>query len=403
MNKFDQIDDTVYSYATLRQQEVIDAVNECGGIQQKAAKKLGISHQAVSDSLIKAINNAAKKHGYSPSHDLTKPTPVGVPFSGASTLYRLKARDDDSVGTVMQWVKSNVALGEQFNAANKLLEALINEIKPLPLIKYRNKPQSSNRFTCIPIGDPHIGLLVWAKETGEDWNLEIAERVYTKVFKRLLSALPDTEECILVNTGDAFHADNAAGRSTRSGHSFDLDGRYGKWIDAGYLLMRMFTDLCLKKYKKVEFINVPGNHDDVLGMTIGKMIRQVYSENPRVTVQVGDNPFQYVHRENVLLGFAHGHTCKLPSLPGKMADDMYKLWGNSTYRHWITGHVHHKSWIQFKEHPGCKVETVGIIPPKDAYSHGGGYGAGRGIQGLIFDKKIGYLPLRVEENVRATD
>jgi UDP-2,3-diacylglucosamine pyrophosphatase LpxH len=165
----------------------------------------------------------------------------------------------------------------------------------------------------------------------------------------------------------------------------------------------MFTDLCLKKYKKVEFINVPGNHDDVLGMTIGKMIRQVYSENPRVTVQVGDNPFQYVHRENVLLGFAHGHTCKLPSLPGKMADDMYKLWGNSTYRHWITGHVHHKSWIQFKEHPGCKVETVGIIPPKDAYAHGGGYGAGRGIQGLIFDKKIGYLPLRVEENVRSTD
>jgi hypothetical protein len=219
----------------------------------------------------------------------------------------------------------------------------------------------------------------------------------------LLEALPDTEECILVNTGDAFHADNAAGVSTRSGHSFDLDGRHGKWIDAGYMLMRMFTDLCLQKYKKVEFINVPGNHDDILGRTIGSLIEHVYSDNPRLTVQKGDNPFQYVHRENVLLGFAHGHTIKLPSLPGKMADDQHKLWGNSTYRHWLTGHVHHKSWIQFKEHPGCKVETVGIIPPKDAYAHGGGWGAGRGIQGLIFDKKHGYLPLRVEENVRGDD
>lgn len=344
-----------------------------------------------------------KETGYDPENNRHHSNPESHPVRGYSTLHRLKNKDDDSVGAVLEWVKTNVDLQDQVEAATRLIEGMLRDVKPLPLIKYKNKPQTKDRFTVIPIGDPHIGLLVWSKETGESWDLEIAERVYTKVFKRLLSEMPDTEECVLVNTGDAFHADNVAGVTSRSGHKQDLDGRHGKWIDAGYLLMRMFTDLCLKKYKRVEFVNVPGNHDDVLGRTIGSMIEQVYRDNPRLTVQKGDNPFQYVHKQNVLLGFAHGHTCRIPSLPGKMADDKYKLWGNSTYRHWITGHVHHKSWIQFKEHPGCKVESVGIIPPKDAYAHGGGYGAGRGIQGLIFDKKRGYLPLRYEESVRSED
>jgi hypothetical protein len=165
----------------------------------------------------------------------------------------------------------------------------------------------------------------------------------------------------------------------------------------------MFIDACLFKYKTVEFVNVTGNHDDILGMFLGCAVGQIYKDNDRLTIQKGENPFQYIHREKVLLGFAHGHTCKLSSLPGKMADDQAPLWGKSTFRRWITGHVHHNSWLQFKEHPGCSVETVGIIPPKDAYAHGGGYGAGRGIQGVIFNKKQAYSPLRIEESVRGTD
>ena len=165
----------------------------------------------------------------------------------------------------------------------------------------------------------------------------------------------------------------------------------------------MFIDACLKKYETVEFVNVPGNHDDILGRALGSFTDQLYKNNPRCNIQKGDNPFQYYHKGNVLLGFAHGHTCKLASLPGKMADDQYKLWGNSTYRHWITGHVHHNQWQQFKENPGSTVETVGIIPPKDAYAHGGAYGAGRGIQSIIFDAVKGKPDTRIYEQVEADD
>lgn len=344
-----------------------------------------------------------KETGYDPANDRDYNNPENHPVAGYSTLVRHKSANDSSTGKVLEWVKTRVDVREQMDAATAMLDTMISDIKPLPVIPFRNKVASTDQFTVIPIGDPHIGLMTWSKEVGEDWDIKIADRVYRKVFKRLLSNLPDTEECILVNTGDFFHADNIQGETSRSKHKLDLDGRHGKWLDAGFVVIRMFIDACLRKYKKVEFINVPGNHDDILGRAIGSYVWQLYRDNPRITVQKGDSPFQYVKRGKVLLGFAHGHTCRLSSLPGKMADDQFKLWGKTTYRHWITGHVHHNSWTQFKEHPGCKVETVGIIPPKDAYAHGGAYGAARGIQGIIFDKKIGYSPKRIEETVRAND
>ncbi|MBJ2129080.1 hypothetical protein JC525_09035 [Alteromonas sp. IB21] len=369
-----------------------------GRTATEIAKAYNMTHSVV----LRRIK-ALKATGYDPANDRDYNNPENQLVSGYSTLVRHKHKDDSSTGRVMEWVKTNVHISKQVETAGAIVESMIADVKPLPVIPFENKVATSDQFTVIPIGDPHIGLMTWSKEVGEDWDLNIADRVYRKVFKRLLSNLPDTEECVLVNTGDFFHADNIQGETSRSKHKLDLDGRHGKWLDAGFVIIRMFIDACLRKYKKVEFINVPGNHDDILGRAIGSYVWQLYRDNPRINVQKGDSPFQYVKRGKVLLGFAHGHTCKLSSLPGKMADDQYKLWGKTTYRHWICGHVHHNSWTQFKEHPGCKVETVGIIPPKDAYAHGGAYGADRGIQGIIFDKKIGYSPKRIEETVRSTD
>ena len=369
-----------------------------GKTTKEISDQYGMSQRVVQ----RRIKNL-KDSGFDPANDREYNNPENQLVSGYSTLVRHKHKDDSSTGRVMEWVKTNVHISKQVETAGAIVESMIEEIKPLPVIPFKNTVATTDQFTVIPIGDPHIGLMTWSKEVGEDWDIKIADRVYRKVFKRLLSNLPDTEECILVNTGDFFHADNIQGETSRSKHKLDLDGRHGKWLDAGFVVIRMFIDACLRKYKKVEFINVPGNHDDILGRAIGSYVWQLYRDNPRITVQKGDSPFQYVKRGKVLLGFAHGHTCRLSSLPGKMADDQFKLWGKTTYRHWITGHVHHNSWTQFKEHPGCKVETVGIIPPKDAYAHGGAYGAARGIQGIIFDKKIGYSPKRIEETVRAND
>lgn len=344
-----------------------------------------------------------KASGFDPDNERFYHNPAEQVVKGFSTLNRLKESGDTSAGKVLEWVKTNVKLQEQVDTARHLMNCMVQEIEPLPPIKHHGKKATRDQFTVIPIGDPHIGLKVWEHQTGVAWDIEIAKRVFKKVFYRLLAASPDTEECVLVNTGDFFHCDNITATSTRSGHHFDMDGTVGQWLDAGMIIARMLVDACLKKYKRVTFVNVPGNHDDLLGRMIGGFVEQLYMNNKRITVLKGDNPFQYVRRGNVLLGFAHGHTCRVSSLPGKMADDQAKLWGDTTYRHWFTGHLHHNQWLQYKEHPGCKVETVGIIPPKDAYAHGGGWGADRTIQSVVFDAKNGYQSSRYMEVVRADD
>lgn len=366
--------------------ETIEALDRCLS-QSEAARSLGVTKRTVERRLSRIRARA------------------NIVPTGYSTLIRHKHREDSSTGKLLEWIKSKVDHTRQLEAFQAIVDSMISELPPIPPIPYQSNPkeQSLDEFTVIPLGDPHIGLMTWSKEVGVDWDLNIAYRVFKKVFERLLKRLPDTKNCVLVNTGDFFHADNIQGVTSRSGHRLDLDGRHGKWLDAGFCIIRMFIDYCRRKYEHVDFFNVPGNHDDILGRAIGSFAYQLYRDEPRVTVHKGDNPFQYYRHGKALLGFAHGHTCKLSSLPGKMADDQAKLWGKTTYRHWITGHVHHNSWQQFKEHPGCTVETVGIIPPKDAYAHGGAYGAGRGIQALVIDSKDGYVKTRVSEIVKPKD
>lgn len=46
MRLIDKIDDTVYSYATIRQQEMIDSIKANNDSLSAAAKELGITRQA---------------------------------------------------------------------------------------------------------------------------------------------------------------------------------------------------------------------------------------------------------------------------------------------------------------------------------------------------------------------
>jgi UDP-2,3-diacylglucosamine pyrophosphatase LpxH len=339
---------------------------------------------------------ALVKKGYSPEHGMIHEAPDGFYVKGVSTMHKTPEG-------LPQWVKTNIDHERQLELMQEAIANITSEVRPVDKVEYTGIAATDKLFSVFPIGDPHIGLLTWAKEVNTDWDINIADRVYRKVFQRLLSMMPVTNEAVLINTGDFFHADNVQGETARSGHRLNLDGRHGKWIDAGIAVIRMFVETLLARYEKVHYVNVTGNHDDILGRFMGSFVENMYQANPRITCQKGDNPFQYLIRGKVLLGFAHGHTTKLARLPGKMADDVPELWGRSIYRHWITGHVHHNQFVQFKEHPGCSVESVGIIPPKDAYSHGGAYGARRGTQGLIFDAEHGELALRVETNVRKGD
>ncbi len=320
------------------------------------------------------------RQGYSPEHDMTHQAPDGYILKGTSTLYneegKLKA----------QWVKTTIDEQRQAELMKAAIEAMTEDLpklKPnLQLPEYANK----DLLAVYPLGDPHIGMLSYKPETGEKWSLKIAEKVFCTAFDRAIKSAPSCDQAIIFNLGDFFHYDNIAGVTSRSGNSLDTDSTYAHMVKVGVKIIRQMITTALTHHNKVKIINSIGNHDDTGAIFLSVCLTHMYEDEPRVEVEQDPSPFHYVRFGKVLLGAHHGHTCKMDNLPGVMATDKYKDWGETRYRYWLTGHIHHDSK---KEYPGCMVESFRTLAAKDAYATYGGWRSGRDTKVIVYHKNYG--------------
>lgn len=358
---------------TYTDDEIITALREHGS-NRKAAKALGCDPRTV-ERRRKSL--AAK--GYSPDHDMTRTVPDGFKVKGVSTYY------DDEGRVRGQWVKSSADAERQREILQAAVEAMAAD---LPRVKPRKAKGvwRSDLLTVYPVGDPHVGMLSWPDETGEDWNLDVAKQVHCDAMAALVEASPDSETALMVNLGDALHFDSLEAKTPRGGNLLDADGRYAKIVDVAIATMRQCVESALGKHKHVHIICVPGNHDETGGLWLARLLAIAYEREPRVTVDTTPGVFAYYRWGKVLLGVHHGHTCKPDKLPGVMAADRAKDWGESEHRVWLTGHVHHESR---KEYAGVTVETFGTLAARDAYAHTGGWRSRRDMQSLIFHAEHG--------------
>jgi len=346
---------------TDRQLEILEAVITHGGIRP-AARELGIDQGNVS-RCIKRIRGLAAKQGHSPEHDMNKTCPDGFQVKGVSTLY---GRDGEQK---IQWVKTSVDRERQSELMQEALESLVSDLPQLEPSLYQNSARD-DLMAVYPLGDPHIGVLCWAAETGQDWDLAIAERAFLEVFDRLVKTAPPCKQSVIVNLGDYFHYDNMEGVTTRSGHSLDTDGRYAKMVSVGMDIMRRMIESALERHETVRIINACGNHDDTSSMFLAVALDHIYENEPRVVVDKSPTPFHYVEFGKNLIGVHHGHSCKSDRLPGVMAADKPEEWGRTIFRTWLTGHIHHDTK---KEHAGCTTESFRTLAAKDSYATWGGY------------------------------
>src|SRR6185437_3939467 len=96
----------------------------------------------------------------------------------------------------------------------------------------------TDRLVAYPLGDPHIGMLAWAAEVGESFDLHIAERELCECMKQLVARSPSASEAIIVNLGDFWHAQDDTQRTPTSGNKLDVDGRSGKVGQVGVRILR---------------------------------------------------------------------------------------------------------------------------------------------------------------------
>lgn len=256
------------------------------------------------------------------------------------------------------------------------------KIPPLPATS------RDDLLTVYPIADLHLGMFSWARETGEDYDLNIARRTFAETFGQILERSPPSKNGVFLSLGDLFHADDDTNQTPRSGHALDVDSRYAKILDAAVMLVRAAIEMMLSKHEIVTVRLLPGNHDPRSSIALAKMIEQFYlHHNDRVVVDTDPSLFFWLRFGRNLIGATHGHAAKPKDAAGIMAAARARDWGETEWRHFLFGHFHHAQ--KGGEGNGIVWEIFQTIAPKDAYHAGMGYWAGRSLTSLTYHSETG--------------
>lgn len=350
------------------QQKALELVEQHGGIRP-AARALGIPLATFKDR----VRRARRAQAATDPKVHVASAPEGFHYRGVSTLVNADGE------MVMQWRKDAKDHEDPEAFLRVFRDAL--EDAPPPAAKKIRAPKTADEdlLAVYPMGDPHLGMLSWAPETGTDNDLKIAKERLCAAVDHLVDICPPAERALIINLGDFVHADNMMGVTSRSGHRLDTDSRWAKVLRVAISTAVYCVDSALKRHRHVTVICEIGNHDDHTAIMLALALDAHYRNEPRVEVDTSPSPFHWYEFGANLIGTTHGNGPKLAQLPGIMAHDQAEAWGRTKWRFWHVGHFHH---TKVQEFPGCTVEVHRTLAPRDAWTHQMGYRSG---QSMIAD------------------
>ena len=362
---------------------------EYGGYRP-AERETGISEEYIR-SAVKRLRKTAAIQGYAPDFDMTRP--VHNSFAPTKIASYYKAVD----GKPAQWISCNLKKEAEIEQMKTAILNFSQEISPLKIIPFNSK-QKYRTDICgsLPFADAHIGLLAWGKESGNDYDLKIAERNIRLLIEDIFSRMPSCDKFFIEGLGDLLHYDNQSGYTEKSKNIVDRDGRGQMMADAAVIVMRYLIEYSLTKHNHVYVKILPGNHDESNITMMHSCFKNFYKDNPRVHFDEVCKSSQYYIFGANLIGLDHGHQKKFDRLPGLMAAEMAEGWGKAKYRAWHTGHFHNE---KMKEYPGCRVEAFNSIAHREAYVAAGGWLSDCCLQCIMLDERGGEYD-RVRSYVR---
>lgn len=376
----EQIDvEALRPFATARQVAYLDAYVRCGSLRA-AAKDLGVAAQTVIDGVARLRSKAALQ-GVAPEADMTRSVPDPFVVRGVSSYYN---KDGVLAG---QWVKSRLDEQRLQVAIKAAVEALAADVRPaLPVpMPERCAGALLNLYTLT---DAHVGMRAWKPETGDNWDLTIAEQVLTKAVRYLVLASPKSAVGFVNQLGDFLHFDSLLPVTPTHGHILDGDGRYAKVIQVAVRILRYTVDLCLQQHERVVVLMAEGNHDLASSVWLRHLFGLLYENEPRVLVIQAELPYYAMQHGRVMLGFHHGHLKKNEALPLLFAAQFPEVWGGTVHRVVHTGHRHH---VEEKEHNGMTVVQHPTLAARDAHAARHGYVAGRSMTAITYHAAFGQV------------
>lgn len=302
--------------------------------------------------------------------------PAGQALKGVSALVDPEGRE------ILKWVKTREDRLDPAAVAEWLKTAFADYERAAPPT-VGPAYTAAELITLMPLADWHLGMFAWRGETGENWDLKIAERVLTDAAERTIARSEPSGTCIVLGGGDLFHSDNNENKTARSGNVLQVDGRYDKVVAVAGRTVARVVDAALLRHAHVIVRILKGNHDEHASVAVAWFLKAWFRNEPRVTVDVDASLFWWHRHGRVLLGATHGHTVKIKEMPGIMAHRRAEDWGATKFRFVHGFHLHHKE-VLATEGKGCICEIHQAPIPQDAWHYGAGFLSGRSMQAITY-------------------
>jgi len=370
---------------SISEADFVAALDEFKGNKSRVANKLGMNLRSVQRRVERMI-----ARGYAPDYGMTKAVPPGYSVGGVSTLY------DDEGNIKIQWVKSKA---DETQKAEDLMREVFDALKEqLPRAKPVKAPERAptDLLNCYVITDYHLGMLSWHEETGEDWDLDIAENLLIDWFATAIKMAPKADKAIFAQLGDFLHWDGMDAVTPASKHLLDADTRFQKLVRVAIKVVRTVIDMLLRKYPQVHILAAEGNHDPASSIWLREWLCVLYENEPRVTVDTSPDPYYCVEHGQTSLFFHHGHKRRPANVDSVFTAKFREVFGRTKYSYAHMGHLHH---IDQKETNLMVVEQHRTLAAPDAYASRGGWISGRDAQVITYHAEHGEVG-RVRINSR---
>jgi len=356
---------------TDKQQEALDAVAKYGS-QRSAAEALGLAlstfqarlslaNRKIDPAIARGMDILGTELVPSTGWVKTKPGDDGVSYS-----FLLKPAPVDQIATIR----------EAFTG----IEAA--PVIPPPL------HANDDLLTLYPIADLHMGMLAWARETGEAYDTAIAALRVKSWIAQCIHSSPESAVGVILAAGDLLHADDQTNQTPKSKHNLDSDTRLFRTLEVTIGAMTTCVEMALARHAKVIFKAIPGNHDPHSYLAVLFAMRERYRFNPRVTVECEPGEFWVYQHGQCLLASHHGDKAKPERLVLFLADEHSAIWGATRHRFLFTGHLHsHKS----QDIGGVTHEQLRAVTARDAYASSHAYVGRAQLQGITFHRTKGEI------------
>lgn len=272
---------------------------------------------------------------------------------------------EDGTGESLRFV-----LGDDIHDVEEMIDAACERIAGRSeYVAVPSYPKGEHMLVVSP-ADIHMGKLAEVFETGDAYDMKIAER-RTKdgVAGLLQKAKLWGLECITVNTGnDSLHTDNNRSTTT-SGTPQSTTGSIFGMFDCMFATWVWVIEECAR-VAPVHVVFDPSNHPWVSDWMLNRAVIAHFRNDKRVTFDVKMNDIRHrkyqVYGCN-LIGYCHGDGAKERDLPNLMQYECREWWGKTLRGYWIIKHKHHKDaktvglsgYQQEKDHAGVTVIKTG--------------------------------------------